>query len=112
MNFETIIDNEFVMSFVGMLVWFGLSFGSQSKLKFPAWFNRNSKHILIGCFVAFAIVAYDDDIIEGYNDLPIEDIEQKKYWYLLGGVWLNLLYKIASNISALINYITNKFTLK
>jgi len=110
---EIIFDNEFVMSFTGMLVWFSVQYGSQSsKISFRKWYGKNSGHIIVGLIVAFSIVAYDDDILQGYNDLPINDITWPKYYYLLGGIWLNLLYKIASNIGLIINFISKKFSIK
>ena len=112
-TFEVIVDNEFVMSFTGMLVWFSVQYGSQSsKVSFSKWFAKNSGHIIVGLVVAFAIVAYDDEIVQGYNDLPMEDITWPKYYYLLGGIWLNLLYKIAANIGLLINLLSKKISIK
>ena len=112
---EHFTADPFVMSILGMLIYFALLCGTQmkanKKLTFRRWINDNAVHIIIGLILAFAMVAYDDEIVEGYNNDFGGDLVWPKYWYLLGGIWLNVLYQVVANLTKIINIILKKFNL-
>ena len=105
--------DPFVMSIGGMLIYFALLCGTQmkanKKLTFKTWINEQAVHVIIGLILAFAMVAYDDEIVEGYNNDFGGDLVWPKYWYLLGGIWLNILYQVVANITKIINVFLKKF---
>lgn len=109
-TFDLVMKNEFMMSLIGIIIWFGLLYGAQSKMRFKEWFQHNARHIVLGFLVAFAIVAYDDDIVREWNKHPEHNITWSKLWYLGGGIWLSILYKLVSNINFIMNFIIRMVT--
>ena len=85
-----IAEHEFFMSFYGLLAWFAFNYAKRkkelgNKLPFKVWWRANVTDILLGVIVAYAMVAWDDELIEMYNGFVEDDIVMKRWMYFLPG---------------------------
>jgi hypothetical protein len=85
-----ILEHEFFMSFYGLFAWFAFNWAKRKRemgkrLPFQKWWRENVTDILLGVIVAYAIVAWDDELVEGYNSFVENDITLQRWMYFLPG---------------------------
>lgn len=84
------LEHEFFMSFYGLFAWFAFNYATRKhksggKLPLRRWWRANATDMLLGVIVAYAIVAWDDELIDAYNSFAEQDIELQKWMYFLPG---------------------------
>ena len=112
---EQISDDPFFMSVFSMIFYFAVLYWIQSthdkKLTFKEWFHNNTIQFIVGLMLAFAMVNYDDEILDAYHKSYDAGAVLPDYFYLGSGIWLNLVYHLFANMSKLTKLILKKFSL-
>ncbi len=68
---------------------------SGNKLTWKRYWFEEKDDFLVVLLVGFAMIIWDDEMLEMYNDYVENDIEEIKSWmYFLPGPLANFLYKI------------------
>ena len=99
MTFDQFVKHEFFMVFYSIFMWYVAvwSFDKnrlKDKFNWTKWRKGYSDDIILSVVIGFAFVAWDDEIVDGYNAIRGKDFQLDKWMYLLPGVATDILYKI------------------
>jgi len=93
---EAIIRHEYFLVIYGIIVYFTILYSIEKTRKGKVftwkWFKNEYKDDLFGALmIAPLIVAFDDEMLNWYNNLFEKDIAFGKWFYLCAGPIFNIL---------------------
>ena len=104
MDIKEILQHPFYMAGYATFLWFVLMWSweknrSENGFDSLAWWRRNYDDILVTLLVGFALVIWDDEILDMVNDELTDNPREFSRWmYMLPGPVTAIGYKIMTKL--------------
>jgi len=104
MEVKEILQHPFYMALYATILWFVLLWSwaknrAENGFDSRLWWRRNYDDILLTLMVGFALVIWDDEILDMVNDeFTKQHREFSRWMYMLPGPITSILYKIVTKL--------------